>query len=108
MLFGVPPKKNPAPQPGTSRYPHSAIALEIERILDRGERGTKKRAAQAAGLDPSSLRNRITEREGYRFSVDEIGAIAQELGAPTGWPFVPWEEGERWDAFRTLMEHAPK
>lgn len=86
-----------------TRYPYRTVAKEIERALDAGPIGTKKRCAQAAGLSPDGLRNRIVARPGYRFAVDEIGAIAKELGAPTGWPFVPWDEAERLDKLRELL-----
>lgn len=65
-----------------TRYPYRRIAEEIERVLDERPRGTKKRCAQAAGLSADGLRNRITGRTGYRFSID----------------------GERWDTWRKLVK----
>ena len=58
--------------------------------------------AAAAGLDQSGFRHRMAEREGMRFSVEELGAICAEAKAPTSWSFLPWSLAEKVDAILKL------
>lgn len=92
------PKGPTEPLP-TSRYSYEAAALEVERLLKRKGRGSQKQAAAACGLTASQFSKRVYGVEMFR--VEHFGAIADWAGAPTGWPFIPWEIAEERDkAFR--------
>lgn len=90
------------------RYTPDSARLEIRRVIDQQKknRGLKKRLAIAAGIDSSGFTHRLNGRPGYTFSIEEIGSIAEEAKGPTGWPWVPWEIGEAFDAYRRMVAAA--
>lgn len=79
------------------------IVAEIRRYVERAPRGTAKRLAEAAGMDHAGFSNRIHEQRGMRFNYEQLGAIADAIGAPPGWPLVRWNVGE---ALATVMRLA--
>jgi hypothetical protein len=98
------PKKGQPPR-GPIRPPtYADITMEIERLLSRSPRGTRARLGEAAGLDAAAFSHRMTQRKGVRFSWEQLGAIAAAANAPPYWPFVPWEEGERFAAVTALVK----
>jgi hypothetical protein len=70
------------------------IAEELRQYLEHAPRGTAKRLAEAAGMDHAGFSNRLHEHRGMRFNYEQIGAIADAIGAPPGWPLVKWNVGE--------------
>lgn len=70
------------------------IVSEIRTYLAGAPRGTAKRLAETAGMDQSGFSNRLNEQRGMRFSYEQLGAIADAIGAPPGWPLVRWQVGE--------------
>jgi hypothetical protein len=84
------------------RYSYARVTAEIEEALQRRKRGAHKAASTALGMSPPAFSKRLNETEGARFSVEELGLLADHLQAPPGWPFVSWKiaaDLER--AFRT-------
>jgi hypothetical protein len=45
-------------------------------------------------MDDSAFSHRLVG-ERSRFTLEQLGAIADALDAPPGWPFVPWELATR-------------
>lgn len=88
MLVGRMP--NLIVMPRTGRYNYPDAAYEIERWCSV-ERGRKKRLAAALGLDQTLISPRLRGSGKAKFSIEQIGVVADEAGAPTGWPFVTWE-----------------
>jgi hypothetical protein len=103
MLSPPMPTRSQPPRAAT-RYAYADLTKELERFMQRSPRGTRKRLAGAAGLTADAFSHRMSGR--YRFSFEELGAIALEAGAPTGWPFIRWEVAEACDAFRKLAQHS--
>lgn len=94
------PERLPPP-PGPSRYSYLAVTAEINRYLAKAERGTKKEMAAATGMDHTAFSHRLAGR--YRFTIEQIGAIAEVAGAPTGWPWIKWQDGESFDGIKKLI-----
>lgn len=94
-VSGMPSATTP---PGVGRYTQNAIRKEIVRALAKEPRGVKKRLAIALGLEPDGVSNRLSGR--YDFTIEQVGVIADELNAPTGWPWIPWDQGAAFDAAR--------
>lgn len=95
------------------RYTYAAVRSEIEAFLkDKGRgggRGASKRLAGALDLDAPGFRHKLIEYRGERFTVEQLGAIADAANAPVGWPFVPWEDGrDLQDAERFVRRAAEK
>lgn len=97
------PVTTPTRTEASERYAYAAVTKEIARVMEAMPRGTKKRLAAAAGLDQSAFRHRMQEYRNERFSYEEIGAIAAELNAPPGWPFIDWKLAEAVAAHRKLI-----
>jgi hypothetical protein len=98
-------------QPPTSarepRVTYERVTLEIERRLKApDQRGSQARCAEAVGMDSGTFRHTMNEREGARFSIEELATIAEVLHAPPGWPWLTWEEAEQLSAFRSLSPAA--
>lgn len=90
------------PPPG--RYTLDRATLEIEEQLRRRGRGAQKEVALAIGLDEQAFSHKMRGGK-TRFTVEEIGRIADYWNAPRGWPWVSWGEGEIIDA---LLAQAKK
>lgn len=85
------------PKPPTPRYTLRRATLEIAEVLRVRGRGSRKEVALGIGLNEQAFSAKM--RGVYTsLSIEEIGQIAAYLDAPTGWPWVPWSEGERMDA----------
>ena len=80
------PKTLPKPTP-PSRYSYRRVAAAINRELDKRERGEQKLVAAAAGLDESGFSHRLTGAKS-RFTVEQLGCIADHWKMPPGWPLV--------------------
>jgi hypothetical protein len=92
-VSGVP---TATPPPRTGRYSLNAARKEIVKVISQQPRGTKKRLAISLGLEPDGLSHRLSGR--FELTIEQIGVIADELDAPTGWPWIPWDLGEAFDA----------
>lgn len=92
-----------APASDGPRYSYAAVTKEIGRVVEPMKRGTKKRLAAAAKMSASDFRHRMTEYRNERFSFEEIGAIAEELDAPPGWPWLKWETAEAVESHRKAL-----
>lgn len=79
----------------TGRYSYVDAAYEVQRWME-AERGRKKRIAGALDMDPTGVAPRL---RGFRarFSISALGIIADEAGAPPGWPFLSWEDAVELD-----------
>jgi hypothetical protein len=97
----MPPPKPPAAQP---RYSYERVATEIQRQL--AKRGTQARLAEALEIDSGTFRHRMNQRQGQRFTIEEIGVIATTLGAPKGWPWLSWEDASLFEAYEKLPQAA--
>lgn len=91
----------PPKTPPDSRYSYTQVVAEIEKRL-KTKYGTQALVARALGTDSGSVRHKLNEREGSRFSVEEIGVIADTLDAPAGWPWLSWDDALRFEAYRRL------
>jgi hypothetical protein len=86
----------PEPEaPRVGRYTMERAAAEVHRVIQSRERGTHSRIAEELGMSSQQLTHRCSSD--YDFTLVELGIIADFLHAPTGWPFVPWKEGEERD-----------
>lgn len=87
-------KRQPIPEP---RYTLETATHEIADRLRKKGRGSRKAVALGIGLTEQAFSHKM--RGVYTsLDIDEIGRIATFLDAPTGWPWIPWGEGERIDA----------
>jgi hypothetical protein len=95
------------PAPRVGRYSVGRAAGEVERhIQSAKKRGTHVRAAEALGISSQQLSHRIDGT--YKFTIEELGILADHFRAPPGWPFIPWEEAEQRDeAWRTRRQRKP-
>jgi hypothetical protein len=84
-----------------SRYTTSRATAEVAEQLRRRGRGAAKQAALAIGRTEQAFSAKMRGRYSS-LSVEEFGLLAEFWGAPTGWPWVPWELGEVID--RTLAK----
>ena len=80
------------------------VVAEIRKYLEQAPRGTAKRLAEAAGMDHAGFSNRLHEQRGMRFNYEQLGAIADAIEAPPGWPLVKWNVGEAVAAVMRLTE----
>lgn len=78
-------KPLPRPTP-KSRYSYARVTKEIARELDAKDFGEQKIVAGKAGLDESAFSHRMTGVRS-RFTVEQLGCIADHWGKPPGWPF---------------------
>jgi transcriptional regulator with XRE-family HTH domain len=77
------------PVPRTGRYNYFDAAYEVQRWME-AKRGRKARIAEALGLTPDLISPRLRGKS--RFSIEQLGVIADEAAAPRGWPFLGWED----------------
>lgn len=78
-----------------SRYSYQRVREEIARRIRLLERGTTVRLAAAMAIEPHQFSHRLRGLKA-RFTIEQIGVIADEIvpgGAPTAWPYIPWEWG---------------
>jgi hypothetical protein len=91
------PKQLPTPTP-ESRYSYrraaDEVAAEIDERTDLEGPGFQKQVAGAIGLDESAFSHRLTGVKS-KFTIEQLGAIADFLQAPPGWPFVPRKRAGR-------------
>jgi hypothetical protein len=84
-------------------YPtYTVIAARIQERLGR-ERGTQARLAEALDMDSGSFRHHMNRREGMVFDVEQLATIARVLEAPPGWPWLSWDDAEKFAAFKKLV-----
>ncbi len=96
---------------GLGLFAYEEITAEIQAFINAQPRGTQQRLAEAVfpALAPrnaaSEFRHRMTERQGMRFSFEELGVICaaaskiKSKDAPLRtWPFLPWKDAEAVDA----------
>jgi hypothetical protein len=80
------------------RYPFDEVTAEIRRVLGWYPEGIYKRLNNLLGYSPGS-RALSQGLRGVDAQTDfiQIGVIADEINAPTGWPFIRWEEAKSRD-----------
>lgn len=81
--------------PRAGRYTAEGVREEIYRVIQSGPRGTHVKVAREMNISSQQLSHRLGGA--YGFSIDEIGIIADALGAPPGWPFIAMAEAEERD-----------
>lgn len=89
------PRSLPSPPP-PSRYAYRRIVEEIEAQIDIRGVGAQKAVAAYVNLDESAFSHRLTGVKS-KFTVEQLGAIADFWKAPAGWPFIPWVEADTRD-----------
>lgn len=94
MLADSMPLKTPAPI-RTGRYSYVDAAYEVQRWA-QAARGRKKQIANATGLDVTGIAPRLRGLKA-KFTISALGIIADEAGAPPGWPFIMWEKAVELD-----------
>jgi hypothetical protein len=86
----------PPAHPGrTGRYSYVDAAYEVQRWTS-AQRGRKKQIAGALGLDVTGIAPRLRGMKA-KFTISAFGVIADEAGAPPGWPFIQWERAVELD-----------
>lgn len=75
--------------PQATRYPYADVLAEVQRVVAAQPRGTSKALAAVCNLHSAGFSERL-RGGGKAFSIEQLGAIADALGAPAGWPFVEW------------------
>jgi hypothetical protein len=73
-----------------TRYTYKAILDEVRLVVESMPRGTHRALGDACNLDHPGFSKRLAGGRGYSFSIEHLGAIADALNAPPGWPFIPW------------------
>jgi hypothetical protein len=101
------PNRLPPPA-GPTRYSYEKVIGHLEAFLTRAPRGMRKRLAASAGIDHPGFSHRMTGRAGMRFSIEQLGAMAAEVDAPDGWPFLSWEDAETVRAVKTLVANVAR
>jgi len=84
MLLGCMPMKNVGPD---LRRITEELRAEVDRRVESGE--TMKAIAIEVGIDPSEFTRKLQLKGRNRFNVDEVFRVANYLGGPLGWPFLP-------------------
>jgi transcriptional regulator with XRE-family HTH domain len=87
------PRPDPVP---VSRYTLEKIGLEIRSAIEDGrglpdskkKRGYHSRIAEYLGMSSQQLSHRLSGD--YELTIEMVGAIAEFMNAPPGWPFIPW------------------
>lgn len=101
--FAVPMPSPERPPASAETYPsYTTIASRIQKRLD-AKRGTQARLAEALDMDSGSFRHHMNRREGMAFDVDQLATIARVLEAPPGWPWLDWDDAEKFAAFKKLV-----
>jgi hypothetical protein len=72
-----------------SRHSYAEVVHEIRRQLDERGRGAYKDAAAACLMPPPAFSQRLRGKHS-RLEVEHLGALADFLGAPKGWPLISW------------------
>lgn len=95
------PKPRRKPEEPT-RYTYNAVLDEVRSVVGSMPRGTHRALGVACNLDHPGFSKRLAGGQGYSFSIEHLGAIADTLNAPPGWPFIPWN-----GATTAASPHAP-
>lgn len=80
------PKQLPTPTPA-GRYTYRRVVVAISEQIDARGFGAQKAAAAAVGLDESGFSHRLAGVKS-RFTIEQLGALADHWEMPEGWPFV--------------------
>jgi hypothetical protein len=94
----------PAKKSQEGRYSAEAAAVEVRRAMSTrpgpdGQLVSQKMLAGFLGISEGQLSRKIRMSDGKsEFNINELGMLADFFRAPLGWPFLPWEVGEK--AFR--------
>lgn len=100
--FALPMSSSPPPPASAETYPsYTTIAARIQARLDK--RGTQARLAKALEIDSGSFRHHMNRRAGMQFDIDQLATIARVLEAPPGWPWLDWDDAEKFAAFKRLV-----
>jgi hypothetical protein len=75
------------------RYSLPSVIAELEDQFRRRGRGSKKALAAGIGFKPPEITKRQNDDEAH-WNLEELGRVADEWGAPPGWPFIPWDEAD--------------
>jgi hypothetical protein len=86
----MPPTRQPRP---LGRYSLQKVILELEEQFRRRGRGSKTALAVDLGFRPPEITKRQDDEEAH-WNLEDLGRVADAWEAPTGWPFIPWDEAE--------------
>lgn len=88
------------PPPG--RYNIETVTKEVRRVLSERrpprqvEQVSQKQLSLLLDVSEGQISRKIRLSDGRsRFSIEELGVIADLFDAPPGWPFLPWAEPKR-------------
>lgn len=79
-------RRLPVPTP-RSRYSYRTVVGVIRAELGRRPLGEQREVALAAGLDESGFAHRLAGKKS-RFTLEQLGCIADHWRMPPGWPLV--------------------
>jgi hypothetical protein len=100
----MPPTRKPRP---LGRYSLRKVILELEEQFERRGRGSKTALALDLGFRPPEITRRQDDDE-VHWNLEDLGRVADAWGAPTGWPFIPWDEAkEREDLWKGRARKKP-
>lgn len=105
MLAAAQMKARKIPSAHPVRFRYRDVTTNVEAFLDdpATPKEMRKRFEAACELDHGSFSHRLSEYRNERFQVEHFGAMAEEADAPYPWPFVPWKDAEKFQAW--ALEH---
>jgi hypothetical protein len=87
--------------PPLGRYSLARVIEEIEEQFTRRGRRSRKDLAIALGFGAQSAINKRQDDDEAHWNIEDLGRVAEAWNAPTGWPFIPWDEAfERDEAWK--------
>ena len=83
------------------RYTKEIVSAEVRRVMShwRDEHGRavpQKALADVLGITPGQLSRKMTLSDRRsQFNTLDCGLLADFFDAPPGWPYIPWDTGNR-------------
>lgn len=88
----------------SSRYSLAESRREVQRVVARIGRGAQKAVALGIGITEQAMSAKL-RGEHDEMTVEQLGKVANLLGAPAGWPWVPWPETDLLHALPRIASH---
>ncbi len=82
------------------------LAFLNDKVRGGTKRGMKARLAAACAMTPSHFSHCLNPGRKEKFRIEDFGSIAEEIGAPAGWPWIPWGDGMQLDGIRYARAQA--